>query len=184
MDLDETRREFALRYYQWALEDARREIRDDFPLLRTIKGWTVRRLLARMDSLPEENRLRFGEALVKRFHAQALAIQGETLSAQERALIRDFLDNLITSLPGELEFNRDLRLGIVRLVKRRALVKLVRQAITPVLGDECEVWGPNVWRYTTSVNGWPLHTLSTWAGASRSATSTRFSASINWTGAG
>jgi len=145
MDLEETRREFARRYYHWALEDARREVREGFPLLRTIKNRTVHHLLARMDSLSKDEQIRFGDALVKRFLPQLLAIQGEVLSAEEQAMVRDFLDNLIIPLPGELEFNRDLRLGTVRLLKRRALVKLVQQAIRPVLGDKREVWRPNVW---------------------------------------
>jgi hypothetical protein len=35
--------EFAVRFYRWALDDARREVTDDFPLLRTVKSGLVMR---------------------------------------------------------------------------------------------------------------------------------------------
>lgn len=50
--------ELAIRYYRWALDDARREVAEDFPLLRGVKSGLVMRAVAYLESLPAADRVR------------------------------------------------------------------------------------------------------------------------------
>ena len=78
--------EFAVRYYRWSLEDCRREIREDFLLLRTVKSSLVIRALAYLESFPGDDRLRVATALVRRCHRKALEITGESWTAHDEAI--------------------------------------------------------------------------------------------------
>ncbi|MBI4735962.1 MAG: hypothetical protein HY766_07865 [candidate division NC10 bacterium] len=78
--------EFAVRYYRWSLEDCRREIREDFPLLRTVKSSLAIRALAYLESFPGDDRLRVATGLVRRCHRKALEITGESWTVHDEAI--------------------------------------------------------------------------------------------------
>lgn len=50
--------EFMVRYYRWALADARREVQDGFPLLRGVESTLVIRALGFLESLETASRSR------------------------------------------------------------------------------------------------------------------------------
>ncbi|MBI2002395.1 MAG: hypothetical protein HYS69_14645 [candidate division NC10 bacterium] len=83
--------EFAVRYYRWSLEDCRREIREDFPLLRTVKSNLAIRALAYLESFPGDDRLRVATGLVRRCHRKALEITGESWTAHDEAIHQDYV---------------------------------------------------------------------------------------------
>ena len=82
-DLERIQSDFRLRYYHWALDDAHREIRDDFPFLRKIKRASMRGFLNWMQELSPDQQTEVFTALVKRSHKQAVQMAGETMTSRE-----------------------------------------------------------------------------------------------------
>jgi len=91
MNIQEATDEFVTRYYRWALEDCQREVNEGFPLLRAIKSRFILRVLAVMEPLQKEQRIRLSIALVKRFHERAVEVTGEYLTAEEEELCKSYL---------------------------------------------------------------------------------------------
>jgi hypothetical protein len=65
---------FRLRLYKWAKQDAQREVQEDFPFLRQIKGSSAWRILALMESLSEDDRLQLASSLVKGIAGEAALV--------------------------------------------------------------------------------------------------------------
>ena len=82
--------EFAVRYYRWALADARREVEENFPLLRTVKAALPMRAVAYLESLAGDERLQAATALVKRNHRRAVALTGDVWGADEDRIDREY----------------------------------------------------------------------------------------------
>ena len=102
--------EFAVRYYRWALDDARREVRENFPLLRTVKSGLVIRAVAYFESLADDERLRAAAALVKRSHRRAVELTGDSGGAGDDAIDRDYRSAARIARPEEE--SRPLREGV------------------------------------------------------------------------
>jgi len=83
MELEQTQEEFMVRYYRWALHDAQREVQEGFPFLRAIQDELVFNLLAFMDTLLEEDQVRYLLARVKLRHQKAVEVTGEYLRGEE-----------------------------------------------------------------------------------------------------
>jgi len=91
-ELKAVRREFAGRYHQWKFRDARRELDQDFPLLRTVRNPSVYRFLEMTEPMPKEERWQLMKALVKRFHNAGLAHVPETITPADQHLIKRYLE--------------------------------------------------------------------------------------------
>lgn len=156
-----------MRYYRWALGDFRREIQEDFPFLRRIKGRASLRLLAAMEPLRREEQIRFSVALVKRFHPQALEVTGEYSTIEENELIRGYVDSILVPTRKEQEIDRQIQEGSLRLeVNKKELADLIKAELQPILGSPSEVWGPGEWWYVTPIANWSVRTSVNVAGKS------------------
>jgi hypothetical protein len=80
--------EFAVPYYRWALGDARRKVRENFPFLRAVKSGLVMRAVAYFESLAGDERLRAATALVKRSHRRGVELAGDSWGAEDEAIDR------------------------------------------------------------------------------------------------
>lgn len=82
-------KELTIRLYRWALQDARREVIQDFPLVRTIQNSGASGFLAYCATMPEDALLTVSRVRVKVFHPYALFYLGETLTADEQELFEE-----------------------------------------------------------------------------------------------
>lgn len=106
MGLEQAKDEFAVRYYQWAMEDFRSEMREGFPLLRQIKGSTSLRLVTLMESLGQDEQILLSSGLVKRFHRRATELLNEPWTAKEDRLCQGYVSSIITPIPAAGETER------------------------------------------------------------------------------
>ena len=86
MSLPAAKDEFAVRYYRFALDDARREVRENFPLLRTVRCALPIRAVAYLESFTGDDRLAVATALVKRAHRRAVELTGDSWGAEEERI--------------------------------------------------------------------------------------------------
>jgi hypothetical protein len=126
----------AVRYYQWALGDMEREIREDFPLLRPIKGSLAMRFVAFMERLPAGDRDAHGVTLVKRFHQQARQALGHSWDAADEARVTRYRQSVHVETPAEAPYMRNLLANPRSLkVDRDALLKAAAANLAGSLGD-------------------------------------------------
>jgi hypothetical protein len=164
---------FDLRYYHWALAQARREINEDFPSLRLIKNELVYKFLEIARSMDKEEQLQFLSALVKRTHSDGVELAGDPFTARDQELIDRYLNHdyseIAPGLPvldGTFERRGDKR--IYRSVNERAtlpkidkkrLRKLVVQKLRPILGECSMKESSDSWWYETKIGIWSVWTL-------------------------
>lgn len=149
--------EFAVRVYRWALADAARELREDFPLLRlgARNGWQMgQEQLDFALSLPPGERGTFLAASVKLASQRALAILGESPSASEGPLWRAYRQTRTSSASGTLAW-LDLPSD-----RRRSLRKQLRGALEAearrLFGGTRESWGGGEVRHTKPCGDWSV----------------------------
>lgn len=158
-DLIAARDQFAVRYYRWALEDFRREVREGLPLLRTIKGSFAVRAVTYMDSFGGDQ-LRLATALVKRAHPKALTLVGESPSPEEEALIAGYDNGTRLRTREEDEYNAALLADAPRLkINRGRFLSVIKEQLAPVFGNEGEPFSTkDEWRYQTGIGEWTVQT--------------------------
>ena len=151
------RNEFALRFYGWALRDARREFEQGFPFLNRIRSNVAVAFVDFVKKLPQDDWAIFRDALIKRTHHGALVLMGEKMMPTEEELLERFRAAMLASTM-DVE---DLR-GKMPTDERRAankkLKKLLTEKLGTVLGESRENWGGGVWRYRSTQCGWLFDT--------------------------
>ena len=153
-------KEFEKRLYQWALEDWRRELEEDFRLLRKVADPVPLRII---EALDKPRRFLFAKALVKRFTpAHVLAQCGDSFTDEDAQLIQIYIDAVtsVVSGPTSIGSEDDRYLSATSLCEldRTSFKKAIVTRLTPVLGKEYENCGGGEWRYYTSVGPWEIVT--------------------------
>lgn len=152
--------EFAVRYYRWALADARREVEENFPLLRAVKAALPMRAVAYLESLAGDERLRAATALVKRNHRRAVALTGDVWGADEERIDREYRDAARVWRPEESWYREAMLHDAGRLkIDRARFLAAVKAALAPVLGAGEPFSTKHEWRYDTPLGPWTLLTL-------------------------
>ena len=77
---------WAVRYYEWSLQQAEQEFKEGFPLLSLVRGRIGFATVEYAKSLDSHDRIQLATALVKRLNTRALAIKGESLDVAESRL--------------------------------------------------------------------------------------------------
>lgn len=150
MELQTARREFARRYYRWALDGCRREIVEDFPRLRSITGSMALRALAFFESLAAGERLPAGTALVKRFHIEGMDLCGDYLTSADQAWIERW----------RVDASKECRLETRERKRpmRRPFATVVIGQLVRMLGGELERQSGTTVQLRTAVGLWTLET--------------------------
>jgi len=99
-----------VRYYRWALDDARREVQEGFPLLRGVKSTLVIRALGFLESFAEVERPRVATSLVKRSHRRAVGLTADSWGPEEEQVNRDYQDAMRILRPEEEWYRQALPL--------------------------------------------------------------------------
>ena len=129
--------EFAVRFYRWALADARREVEQGLPLLRTVKWSLAIRAVAWLESLA-----------------------GDAWSADEERVERDYLAVARVERPEEAWYRQVLLHDPGRLrVARGRLLERVKAEVTPSLGAGSPFGSKTAWLFETPLGPWRLATF-------------------------
>jgi hypothetical protein len=152
--------EFAVRYYRWALDDARREVRENFPLLRAVKSGLTMRAVAYFESRADDERRSTAMALVKRSHRRAVELTGDSWGAADEAVDRDYSSAARTARPEEESYRQTLLHSPDTLtIDRGRFLTAVKAQLASVLGAGEPFSTKHEWRYDTSFGPWTLVTL-------------------------
>jgi hypothetical protein len=148
----ELKERFSIGYYRWAGREWEREIRDGYPLLRSLPtpyaGLVVDFL---ENTLSAEQRDLLVRARRKKFHPLAAAALGEELTAEEKDVLARFEAwstqrlHLLGSASG-------------RTARERKPWAAVLKERLDFLGPARKLQGPLEWTHTTEVNGWIVTT--------------------------
>lgn len=83
--------EFLVRFYEWSLADALREVEIGFPLISRIHGVHGRRFVSALEGVPREAREELLRLMVRRFHPVAMELLGTPLTDGDLEVLEEFL---------------------------------------------------------------------------------------------
>jgi len=154
--LASVRDEFEVRLYKWALMDAKREVDEDFNLLRRVKGASAMAFVAFAERLNAEDRLSLLYAQIKRRHLRAVELTKETIGRREEHLYNE----------ESVSFRAGMAKGLgvsapPQKVKipRKELRKLLMARFAGRGFGEYDPWDlPGEWRYRLKVGSWIVET--------------------------
>ena len=151
-------KERAVRFYKWSLADAEREVRQRYPLLRSIQNVDVVNYLRTIEGMKTEEQLRLARAFVNRSHSAARCLLGEssslgeTLGTEEQILIDDHLfDTRLKRSAIAQEFYEKSLKG--KPYNRGRFTKLMVKQLEPILGLPLRKEDES-WIFVTEIPGW------------------------------
>jgi len=126
--------QFEIRYYLWAISEFEREIEESFPTFGLFKTGSIWETLQFMRLLDRAKQKTLAHALLKRFHAGAVAL-GEATSVEELALrsARDSFWNARRWYQGIRQLEKDNRMD-----ESRGAFYVMRRAGFPVFAEFSE----------------------------------------------
>lgn len=152
MTLEESRAEFSVRYYRWAIEEARQEWASGFQGLRSLPSSAALRAVSLFDSLSKEDQWKLFVVLLKKFHADAAQRTGEPLATLDEELFQRALTARMQPVPEESEARE-------KPMNKRSLSTASRQHLAAVFGRPHEKLPGGVDLYETDLAGWKVTTL-------------------------
>lgn len=87
----ETETELLIRFYQWALKDAEREVQSEYVLLKRVQCATVKVFLRYMSEFAPAKQLDILKVLVKRSHREATTRSGDRLTETEKQIADEYI---------------------------------------------------------------------------------------------
>lgn len=156
MRVDEANDEFSVRYYRWALDDARKEVTNSMPLLRSLNTTLALRAVALLDALDDADRQVAATGLVKRFHPRAVEITREALTPAETFHVRRWESASVTPTQIEHTLREDLRTR--GRVSKAGLVRAVQHRLGGIFGRPPEQITADVRRWVTGFGAWEVQT--------------------------
>ena len=159
------RDEFELRHYRWALADAKREVAEDFRLIRLDKSALSFWFVQFAEKLNNADRLSLLAACVKRVHPRAMELTGDRMMSIEQDLYNKQTTYLQTSnRAGLWPIAPDARAKINKKEFRKFLRANLKDR---GLGD-FDPWGlPAEWRYRLKIGDWTVETYIDTGGSFR-----------------
>lgn len=152
---DPSRDEFLVRFYRWAFSDALREIKEDCPLIKSVRGTAASIFIEYIDSFSKEQRADLIKALVKRMHRPALELCNESLDEHEQGLIDAYLSGA-REISGRYVDQFVFTLG--KKASKRKLRTLVTQEILGVCGPIVNRDSNDLWDHAQPIEGWKVLT--------------------------
>jgi hypothetical protein len=166
MDIETVRNRFSMRYYRWALEDARREVREDFSLMRKVKQSNLNSLLNWLELYSLKEQMEYFTAMIKHSHHKAASVAGATVSPQEEALIQKSRIIWMSPTKVRTDILQQKVVGTWRRCNQKKIALLVRKHAEPMLGKDVESSGTHGCRYQTDVPGFIIYTCINFGGRS------------------
>lgn len=173
MDIADT---WAVRYYEWSLQQAREEFEAGFPLLALVQGRIAFAMIEYANLLDARDRMQLATALVKRLNTRALAIEGKSLNSAESNLLEDFLNRDKRADPRgpsgvplfaskkQQHLTEKIDSGVVSRGDRTAVRKLVTRELGSVIGSSVSKPSGAV-KYEIPTPGWRMKTTIDYGGS-------------------
>lgn len=155
MELDTLRDDFFVRFYRWSMDDMRRELAEDFRLLRLVRSSTALRALAYFEGFSAGERVALFEAQIKAFHPRAMEILGIPLTPDEESLLQRKREALLQPTPVEVELRGGLDAIRVPRVNTSKLAKLTGQELEAGVGLPVRKWRSGAW-FTVTLGDWSV----------------------------
>lgn len=152
----EAEHEFALRYYNWALQDAEREVLEGFPLISRIKDKTPMAFLLVMETLPLEQQLLYSRIFVKDTFQHILNDPVVHLTDTESKLRKEFFIKMKKA--GKVLFNQGALDTLEAGVKFKALKNLLEAQVPPEIGTQFISDGSRELAYKKYMHPWEINT--------------------------
>ena len=143
-------RDFAVAYYEWALEEWAHEVESHFSVLRAVQCPGASAKIRILRSLSAEEQLQTGRLFTKGSHRMALEILGTPLVQMEQIRLQNLHEQCWRIMSWDTQKGGKLN--------RSLLKQQVRRAIEPVLGTDREQVTGNTWLYSTRVGNWEVDT--------------------------
>ena len=166
--------EFYRRYYLWCLGNWKRELSEDFPLLRTAKIERAGDIIAIILDFPKDEIWNICMAIVKKKLQHKLMTFEELFTEQDQyyhqlycEMMRKKGSERTLRYSKQEEFLDGLRNEILQKTPRKVIRKKVIDSLYPVLGDISEKHGTVGWVYETRIGPWNLTTWIDTGGRSR-----------------
>jgi len=159
--LVEIKQKFDERLYRWALNGWKREIENDFPLLRGAEENLVVNMMGSLQS--DEIRLIFAKGLLKRGRdRQILSQWGDPFTDEEQELVQQYVDMVTGVVMGTVHINtgkwRDTKEKPKRL-NRKKFKNLIIETLIPTFGVAYQDRGDwKEWVYKKQIGPWKLVT--------------------------
>jgi len=158
------KQEFEKRYYWWSLSYWENEIRQDFPILRSVKDVIASRAVRIMESLNEKERWIMAKALVKRARQpNILTICGDPLTEEDKRFADLFMDLFQmenwreASMTTPEEAKESIK--TLKKLKRNKLKQSIIKELSPILGGDYHNWSDwKEFRYHNVIGPWTILT--------------------------
>jgi hypothetical protein len=139
-----------IEYYKWALEDARREVHEDFRLLRSVSGRIAGKARAFLEGVQAADRTATAVSLSRYFNGRFATLAGDSVSERDASVHRAWRQALIrpayTDVPHLVPVTaRSTREG------RHHIVNALSGSVSTRLDTKTE-------RFDRPYNGWMLST--------------------------
>ena len=159
MNLQDAKKEFAARYYLWAKEDIKREVRERFPLLRRLETGCAFRFFSYIQTLSDEDSVKLMTASLKHQMKESAESFGEAYSPQDAELVEEYINSPVLQSPLERElFDRQIEGETMVFADRKALRCLIRAELKKLLGEKIAKDSAATWTYLTPVCDWTIQT--------------------------
>jgi len=134
MNKDEVRRELELKLYQWALNEAVEQARQNFPVARQVLGSTTLRSLEFIDTLSRQAQVFYASIMVKYLYHKALQETKHEMTLEEMKIWQKFRfqKRKATQLRYQHMETRFKEKGKAKKTKIKSAIKTI---IFPVFGD-------------------------------------------------
>ena len=159
--LIEIKKKFDERLYNWALNNWKSEIDNDFPLLRGTQEHLVINMMKRLPS--DEIRLLFAKGLLKRDRdKQILYSWGDPFTVEEKKLVQQYVDMVTGVVMGIVHIDpgnwRDPKEKPKKL-NRKKFKNLIIESLIPIFGEAYQDRGDwQEWVYNKQIGPWKLVT--------------------------
>ncbi|HEY9692871.1 MAG TPA: hypothetical protein V6D15_11730 [Oculatellaceae cyanobacterium] len=90
VDIQQQKNEFQVRFYNWSLTEAQREVEENYPSLRKFNGLYALEFLDAICSFEEKEQYQIIRSLTRHAHRQALDVLGDSLTRKDRKNEKEF----------------------------------------------------------------------------------------------
>lgn len=149
--------EFSVRYYQWSIDSARRELLSGFPMVRLIKGTPSLRFIAYLELLNKKDREILTIAFAKRGHTKALELLGRSLDGEEKEAIATYLN---VCMKDDYRYFEEycVRKKQAGGIDKKKLKLLIIDRLNLPCGKIWKKYSTFHWSHKTACQGWFIET--------------------------
>ena len=131
--LQEVRLAFAVKHYHWAQARFAQEVRGGFPLLRQFEKAGAKVFLETIGEMAPNDQTLFAQALLRRYHVDAVTCLNETSCREEQLLIERYIERINESM---WQNNESQPFPLSNPIPRRQLRKLLADRVGDRFGKQ------------------------------------------------